>query len=102
MTSRERCEALMEYIVEANQGYFDKEKIGNDLTAILIDLGKKEKQDEILNIFKSIVKRKDAIITCPCIKEGRMKTNIIITLDALNDKDILCNETIKEWLEDDK
>lgn len=42
MTSKERCIALMEYIVEENQGYFDKERIGKDLTAILEDLKKLE------------------------------------------------------------
>lgn len=49
MTSKERCIALMEYIVEENQGYFDKKRIGNDLTTILTDLEKLEKQDKILN-----------------------------------------------------
>lgn len=81
-----------------------------DLTQALLELIsdyetkmiKLEKQDEILNIFKSIIKRKDAIVTCPCIKDGKMKTNILITLDTLNDKDILCNETIKEWINNDK
>ena len=58
------------------------------------------KQDlEVLEILKTIVKRKDAISTALSIEDGRAKTKIIITLDTLNDKEILCNEKVKNWLE---
>ena len=50
MKSKEKCEALMEYIVEANQGYFDKERIGNDLTFILQDLEVLDQLKEILSM----------------------------------------------------
>lgn len=57
MTSKERCEALMEYIVEENQGYFDKERIGNDLTAILEDLEyQKRKNTDLLETLNCIKK----------------------------------------------
>lgn len=59
MTSKERCEALMEYIVEENQGYFDKERIGNDLTAILEDLEELEYQKR---------KNADLLETINCIR----------------------------------
>lgn len=54
---------------------------------------------EILEIFKTIAKRKDTISTALSIEDGRAKTKIIITLDTLNDKEILCNKLIKNWLE---
>lgn len=62
-------------------------------------LNELNKDLEVLEIFKTITKRKGAISTALYIEDNRPKTNIIIKLDTENDKEILCNELVKNWLE---
>ena len=110
MTSKERCEALMEYIVEENQGYFDKERIGNDLTAILIDLEDYEKLKNLMGTpIQDIMKRLKILeIMTEFLRDGNTGTGWIeINIDP--DHDILDSEEhkkkqllIKEWLENGK
>jgi hypothetical protein len=73
----------------------------NDL--VMKGLQKVKKNLQVLEMFKTIAKRKDNISTAFHITDDKkMQTDIIITLDTLEDKDILCSELIKEWLNDGK
>lgn len=91
MTSKDFIDLLISQYNEKKATQKEKECYENLL---------KVKQDlEVLEIFKTIAKRKGAISTALYIEDNRPKTNIIIKLDTANDKEILCNEKIKQWLE---
>ena len=103
MTSKEKCEALMEYIVEENQGYFDKKRIGNDLTAILIDLEEYECFKALMGTpIQDILKRLKML---EILKEN---ANLYVNDVNKNVKSIQINITtcddnfnkVEEWLND--
>ena len=82
----------------ANKGQYDKAQKNNLVSQGLQNI---KKDLQVLQMFKEVTKRKDSIVVVPKITDNGLKQQIVITLDVENDKELICNELIKEWLKHD-